>query len=104
MPERGPRAPAKYRAGLIGAGYISEFHVAALRRLGEVEIVGICDVDPIRAAATAERFKLKTYPTPAALRGAGADVVHILTPPHTHAEITLQALDLGCHVLVEKPL
>ncbi len=34
----------------------------------------------------------------------GVDVVHILTPPHTHAELAIAALENGCHVLVEKPL
>ena len=32
------------------------------------------------------------------------DVVHILTPPKTHAEIAIQCLNFGCHVFVEKPL
>ncbi len=35
---------------------------------------------------------------------AGVDVVHVLTPPSSHASIVLRALELGCHVLVEKPL
>ncbi len=35
---------------------------------------------------------------------AGADVIHVLTPPDSHAKITLRALELGRHVLVEKPL
>ncbi|HYF50017.1 MAG TPA: NAD-dependent epimerase/dehydratase family protein [Planctomycetota bacterium] len=94
----------RWRAGLVGAGYISEYHIAALRRLKDVEIAGITDVDPVRAAATAEKFKLRVCPNMAALREAGANVIHVLTPPHTHADVTLQALELGCHVLVEKPL
>ena len=28
-----------YRVGLLGAGYVSEFHVAALRRVGNAEII-----------------------------------------------------------------
>ena len=43
-------------------------------------------------------------PSLEALREAGADVIHVLTPPETHAEVALAALELGCHVLVEKPL
>jgi nucleoside-diphosphate-sugar epimerase/predicted dehydrogenase len=34
----------------------------------------------------------------------GLDVVHVLTPPNTHVDVALEALSLGCHVLVEKPL
>jgi len=94
----------RWRAGLVGAGYISEYHIAALKRLKDVEIAGIADVDQARASATAEKFKLRACPSLAALREAGANVIHVLTPPHTHADVALQALDLGCHVLVEKPL
>jgi predicted dehydrogenase/nucleoside-diphosphate-sugar epimerase len=94
----------RFRAGLVGAGYISEFHIAALRRLPDVDLVGVCDVDPARAARTAEQFGVSAFPSLAALREAGAEVLHILTPPHTHAALALEALDLGCHVLVEKPL
>jgi predicted dehydrogenase/nucleoside-diphosphate-sugar epimerase len=95
----------KFRAGLVGAGYISEFHVAALRRLPQlVDIVGIVDIDPARAAAAAEKLGVKHLPTLESLREAGADVIHVLTPPHVHAAVAMQAMRLGCHVLVEKPL
>src|SRR5436305_6957178 len=94
---------SSFRAGLIGAGYICEFHVAALRRAG-IEIVGVCDVDTARANATAGQFALKVFESAAQLAAAGANVLHVLTPPHTHAAVALEALDLGCHVLVEKPL
>jgi len=94
----------KFRAGLVGAGYISEYHVAALKRLPNVELVGVFDVDAAKAKALAERFGTKAMPSLAELREAGADVIHVLTPPHTHAAVALEALDLGCHVLVEKPL
>ena len=91
------------RAGLVGAGYISDYHVAALRRAG-VDIVGICDVDAARCKAAAGKAGIKAFASMGDLAAAGANVLHILTPPHTHAALALQALDLGCHVLVEKPL
>src|SRR5688572_18338825 len=93
----------KFRAGLIGGGHISEYHAAALRRAG-VELVGVCDVDPSRAKAAAEKFGCAAFTSPAELAAAGANVLHVLTPPHTHATLALDALDLGCHALVEKPL
>jgi len=34
----------------------------------------------------------------------GVDVIHILAPPESHAQLTIAALNRGCHVLVEKPL
>jgi len=38
------------------------------------------------------------------LREEHPDVVHVLTPPETHAELAIQAMEAGCHVLVEKPM
>ncbi len=99
MPEK-----LTYRAGLVGAGYISEYHIAALRRLPQVELVGLFDIDSAKAAQTAEKFGVKAFPSLAALTEAGANVIHVLTPPHTHAQVALAALERGCHVLVEKPL
>ncbi|MEJ7731663.1 MAG: NAD-dependent epimerase/dehydratase family protein [Polyangiaceae bacterium] len=98
-----PTPTASLRAGLVGAGYICEYHVAALRRIG-VEIVGVFDVDAARAAATADKLGVPAATSLAALRQAGANVIHVLTPPHTHAVVAKQALELGCHVLIEKPL
>lgn len=96
--------PMRFRAGLVGAGYISDHHVAALRRLRDVEIVGVYDVAAERAAALAAKHGLRAFNSIAALCDAGANVIHVLTPPHTHADVACQALELGCHVLVEKPL
>ena len=93
------------RVGLVGAGYISEFHARAIRRVPNARIVGIADVVNSRATALAARFSIaKVFPTMEALIAEGVDVIHILTPPDTHAPLAIAALQNGCHVLVEKPL
>jgi predicted dehydrogenase/nucleoside-diphosphate-sugar epimerase len=96
----GPRL----RAGIVGTGQISEFHISALKRMPNVEIVGVFDLDRAKAEALAERFGLTVKGSVAELRAAGADVIHVLTPPHTHAAVATAALEAGCHVFVEKPL
>ncbi len=95
---------AEFRAGLVGTGAIAEHHVAALRGLDGVELVGVVDLDPARAEAFAGRMGTRAFPSLAALREAGASVIHVLTPPDSHAAVACAALELGCHVLVEKPL
>jgi predicted dehydrogenase/nucleoside-diphosphate-sugar epimerase/glycosyltransferase involved in cell wall biosynthesis len=95
----------KHRVGLVGAGYISEYHLAALKRLAPaVETVGLCDLDLEKAKAVGAKFGVAAFPSLAALVAAGADAVHILTPPDSHAALALAALEAGCHVLIEKPL
>src|ERR1700676_190687 len=93
------------RVGLVGAGYISEFHARAIKRVPNARIVGIADVVNSRAAGLASPFRIpKVFPTMEAMMNEGVDVIHILTPPDTHAQLAIGALENGCHVLVEKPL
>src|SRR5579872_2067292 len=96
---------ASLRVGLVGAGYISEFHARALGRVPNARLVGVADAVTSRAASIAARFHIPgVFPTMEAMMKEGVDGVHILTPPHTHAELAIAALENGCHVLVEKPL
>jgi predicted dehydrogenase/nucleoside-diphosphate-sugar epimerase len=95
----------RLRVGLVGAGYISEFHARSIQGVPNARIVGIADVVNSRAASLAARFGIpKVFPTMEAMVNEGVDVVHILTPPDTHASLAIAALESGCHVLVEKPL
>ncbi len=95
----------RVKVGLVGAGYVSTYHARALRSLPYVEIVGIADLAEDRAAAIAEQFHIpKVYPSLQAMAEAQPKVIHILTPPGSHAPLALQALDMGCHVFVEKPM
>jgi predicted dehydrogenase/nucleoside-diphosphate-sugar epimerase len=92
------------KAGVVGAGHIAEFHIQALQRMPNVEIVGICDLDRAKADALGAKFNIPVLESLAALRAAGADVINVATPPHTHAAVASEALRAGCHVFVEKPL
>ncbi|AMW04148.1 hypothetical protein GEMMAAP_03465 [Gemmatimonas phototrophica] len=90
---------------MVGAGYVASRHLIALRDLPHVSVIGICDPDVARAVAMAGTFNI-----PNAVSGIDEfvklklDVIHILTPPASHCEQTLKALDMGCHVFVEKPM
>jgi predicted dehydrogenase/nucleoside-diphosphate-sugar epimerase len=94
----------RHRVGLIGAGHISPYHAAALRRIPGVELAGIYDADSKRSESLAAKLGTRAVSTVDALAREGADVIHVLTPPETHAQLALAAIDLGAHVLVEKPL
>ena len=93
------------KAGIIGAGYIADWHADALRATSGTELVAVCDLSQGAASALAEKHGAKVYTDVAAmLADGGCDVVHILTPPDLHCELALQCLNAGCHVLVEKPV
>lgn len=93
------------RVGVVGAGYVSTHHLRALRGVKGVTVVGIADPDRARAEKAAAEFGVpKVFGTLAEMAAERPDAVHILTPPASHCELTLQALEMGCHVLVEKPM
>lgn len=94
------------RAAVIGAGQISKQHLGALAKCKDVVIAGVCDLSPVMAEATAERFGVESWFTDyhRLLEEKRPDVVHILTPPPTHFAIARDCLNGGAHVLVEKPI
>jgi 2-alkyl-3-oxoalkanoate reductase len=96
---------ARFRVGMVGAGNICEFHVAAVKKLApDVELVGITDLDAARAQANADKWGTTAHKDLDALVAAGANVIHVLTPPAAHGKIAIAALERGCHVLIEKPI
>ncbi|MEO7433125.1 MAG: NAD-dependent epimerase/dehydratase family protein [Dokdonella sp.] len=95
----------RLRIAIVGAGYVASHHLAALKRLDFVDVVGICDPDSAAAHALANKFAIPVVAARLAdLAVQSPDAVYVLTPPASHCAIALEALDMGCHVLVEKPM
>ncbi len=93
------------RVGLVGAGYVSPYHIRALRALSHIRIVGIADPSVDRAQALARRFAIpRVFASLSEMRDAQPEVVHVLTPPATHTGLAIEALEMGCDVFVEKPM
>jgi predicted dehydrogenase/nucleoside-diphosphate-sugar epimerase len=96
---------ARFRAGMVGAGNIAEFHIYAVKAIPElVELIGVTDLDRARADATAEKHGTKAFASLDELVKAGANVIHVLTPPSAHVSVALAALERNCHVVIEKPI
>ena len=94
-----------FRTGIVGAGYVSPYHVRAVKSLGFAEVVGIVDPDRERAQKVAKEFGIPgVFQSLAEMAAAKPDVIHILTPPALHCDLALQAMEMGCHVFVEKPM
>jgi predicted dehydrogenase len=98
--------PSLLRAAVIGTGKISEEHLRFLVTDERIALVGVCDLSPALAEYAAERFGALGNFSDAAqmLREAAPDVVHVLTPPRSHAPLIRQCLQAGAHVIVEKPV
>ena len=48
----------KFRVGFVGAGYVSNHHIRAVKDLDFTEVVGICDSDAAKAKLTAEKTRI----------------------------------------------
>jgi len=92
------------RAGIIGAGYAAGFHYEALRRIYsvDVEIRGVFSPTPGRLQKFTGSRNLKAWHNAISLIG-DCDVVHICTPPSSHEELVVTALEMNRNVIVEKP-
>ncbi|GGL56393.1 NAD-dependent epimerase/dehydratase family protein [Wenxinia marina] len=93
------------RTALIGAGYIADWHAAAIAATPSVRITAVCDPNLAAAQALAARHGARAFASHHEIIAAGvADAAHVLTPPASHQAIALDCLRGGLHVLVEKPV
>lgn len=93
-------------AAMIGAGTIAREHLTYLSGLPNVSVVALADRSPALGQAMADRFSVDRIFTShqRLLAATRPDVVHITTPPASHAAIAMDSLDAGAHVFVEKPV
>jgi predicted dehydrogenase len=93
------------RAAVIGTGRVAVQHLGCLERLPGARVVAVCDLSRGRAEAAAARWGVPRWYVDhrQLLEEHAPDVVHVTTPPGSHAAIALDALAAGSHVIVEKP-
>jgi 2-alkyl-3-oxoalkanoate reductase len=93
------------RVGIVGAGYVSTYHIRAVQALPWVEVVGLADPNQKLARETADKFGItNVFSSLKDMARVQPNAIHILTPPAFHAPLALEAIEMGCHVLVEKPM
>ncbi len=96
----------KLKIGIVGCGSIGKRHIAVVDAQEHTELVAICDTDQKKAQEQSALYNGIDFYAQYAdfLSKIQADVIHICTPHHLHYPMTIQALDAGFHVLVEKPM
>ncbi|GAB4111329.1 MAG: Gfo/Idh/MocA family oxidoreductase [Thermoflexibacter sp.] len=95
----------KLKVAVAGTGFIGPAHIEALRRLPDVEVIGLTDVTPEIAKQKAEQLGVeKAYADYDELLKDDLDCVHICTPNFLHYEMAKKALEAGKNVVCEKPL
>ncbi|HLU21850.1 Gfo/Idh/MocA family protein [Lederbergia graminis] len=97
----------KIKIGIIGSGGIAQAHARAYMRMDDVEIVAVADVIPGKAAEFVNRLGItgaKAFDSHLELLELDVDGVSVCTPNVAHHRTSVDALQAGKHVLVEKPL
>jgi predicted dehydrogenase len=90
---------------LIGCGRVAPRHAQSYAQLREARLVAVADVRANRAQRFAQEYDATPYTDYHTLLGrADVDAVSICVPSGLHAQVAIDALNAGKHVLVEKPI
>ena len=98
-----PNGDRRIRAGVVGTGHMGQYHILAYAELWDVELVGIVDADGEKARQLASQYDTRAFPDHRELIGK-VDVASVAVPTPLHFVVTLDLLEAGISVLVEKPL
>ena len=93
----------KLRVGVIGVGYLGQFHAEKYFRMNDVELVGVVDIDKNRAETVAKKVNTKPYTDYTSLFG-NVDAVSIAAPTSVHFVIARDFLKKNIDIMIEKPI
>jgi predicted dehydrogenase len=93
----------KLRVGVIGVGYLGQFHAEKYARMNDVELVGVVDIEKNRAEIVAEKVNTKPYTDYKSLFG-NVDAVSIAAPTSVHFVIARDFLKKNIDIMIEKPI
>lgn len=94
---------------IVGTGNIAPSHVNGLLKFSDrCRIVALCDIYPEKAEAMKNKYDLdcEVFDNHEKMLASDLkiDIVHVCTPPYVHAEIAINSMNAGKHVVVEKPM
>jgi UDP-N-acetylglucosamine 3-dehydrogenase len=92
------------KAGVIGLGAMGKHHARIYAELGDVELVGVADLNAELASETAREYGAEPFIDYKELLSLNLNVASIAVPTSMHREVVLAAADAGVNILVEKPI
>jgi predicted dehydrogenase len=91
------------RAAVVGVGHMGQYHARVYAELWDVDLVGVVDADPDRAAAVAAQYDTRAFADHRDLLDQ-VDVASVAVPTDQHFHVARDLLEAGIGVLVEKPI
>jgi predicted dehydrogenase len=95
----------KYKVGIVGLGKVAHLHAQALSEIKNAEFTAGCSRSMAKALEFCRSYEADPFDNLAQMvKEMELDLVIICTPHPNHLVPTVEALQAGAHVLVEKPL
>ena len=98
----------RLKVAIIGAGFVAQKrHIPAFLRLKKyVTLSAICDLNYELAKEVARKFGIPNVYSniTECISNEHPDIVDVCTPPAAHVSVAVEAIEAGCHVLLEKPM
>lgn len=98
----------KLKVAVVGCGFVAKKrHIPAFLRLKrDADLCAVCDLNQDLARSVANRFGIPNVYSDLSkmLSKERPDVVDVCTPPEVHVSVAVEAMESGCHVLLEKPM
>ncbi len=93
------------KVAIVGCGGIHKRHSAAIREIEGTQLILVCDTDEEKAKASAQENNCAwTTDYKRVLANEEVQVVHLCLPHYLHASMSIEAMEAGKAVLLEKPL
>jgi predicted dehydrogenase len=93
------------RAAVIGVGAMGHHHARVYNEMPTIGLVGLSDLNLSLAQELAQRYNANAYADyKVMLEETRPHLVTVSVPTQVHCQVTLDALEAGSHVLVEKPI
>jgi UDP-N-acetyl-2-amino-2-deoxyglucuronate dehydrogenase len=91
------------KAAVIGLGTVSAVHLSAISENPEIELVGVCDIQPAKRKQAPEGVPFFTdYKE--MIQKTKPDVVHLCLPHYLHFPVAREAAEMGVNIFCEKPV
>ena len=95
----------KIKTGIIGCGKVAHIHAKALQQLEESDFRAVCSRTAEKGKNFASTYGVQAYTDIGEMISrTGIQAVCVCTPHPVHAASTLPAIEMGAHVLIEKPM
>lgn len=96
----------RIKTAVIGSGFMGGAHIEAIQRIGGVDVIAIASDDKTGASELQSKYDIPKYyeDWQEVMKDDEVEVIHNCTPNFLHFEINKAAIEVGKHILSEKPL